>query len=58
VQDLENILVAGYDPGVEEGIPVHRIFGTQSMEQWIGISQNLRLEQVVETQFRRFGGWD
>ena len=52
MKHLYDIAVAGHDPGMQERIPMHWIFASKPMEEWIRVGENLRVEQVVEAQAR------
>jgi hypothetical protein len=49
VQHFEHIDIAGYDPGMEENIPVYWILGAQTAKERIGVSQHLRVQKMIET---------
>ena len=50
MQNLDHILVAGDDPGMQERVPVHGGLVSQAMKQRIRVSQNRRVEKVIQTE--------
>src|ERR1700704_3320483 len=50
MQHGNHVRVTCDDPGMNEGIPVNRIFGPKSAEKRIGICQHFGVEKMVETQ--------
>ena len=50
MEDLYDVVIARYDPGVQKGIPMNRVLLAKSMIERIRIGEHLRIEQVVEAE--------
>jgi hypothetical protein len=48
MQNVNNVDIARYNPGVEVRIPMHGIFCAQPMIKRIRIRQNLGIEEMVK----------
>ena len=52
MQDAHDIRVTCHHPGMQEMIPVDRVFGSKLLKQRIGIDQDFRVEQPIKAQDR------
>jgi hypothetical protein len=52
VKDVHHVGVAGHHPGVQIGIPVHRVLVAQASVQRVGIGQDVGIEEVIEAEWR------
>src|SRR5579862_8397746 len=52
MQDGDHVRIAGHHPGMNEWIPVNRIFAAQPAKKRIGIRQHIRLEEMIEAEAR------
>jgi hypothetical protein len=50
LQHFDNIDVARDDPSVQERIPMNGSFAAQAMKQRVGIRENLRVQEMIETE--------
>jgi hypothetical protein len=52
VKYLNYVRVTGYDPGVQERVPMHWVFLPQTLEEGIGVGENVGVQQVVKAEGR------
>jgi len=50
MQNLDHILVARDDPGMQERVPVNGGLGSQTVKQRIRVGQNRRVEKMIEAE--------
>ena len=55
-QDRDDVLVTGHNPGMQVGIPVHRVECAKAVVKRIRIGQDIRIQQQIKAQRRFFLG--
>jgi hypothetical protein len=48
MKNIDYIAIPSHDPGMQVGVPMHGIFGAQTVIKRIRIGKNFRVEEMVE----------